>query len=366
MKDITVLDQGFNPIYIFDRYESLLWVDRFYQCGSFEIYTPITNDILNYLVKDNYLVSKDSDHVMIIEDFAIESDAEQGDHIKIIGRSLESMLERRIVWSQTNIDGNLQDGISKLLYANVIGGDGTDAKPRIVGGDDRKITNFIFERSEDPTIKSLTMENQYTGDDLLSVIETLCETNKIGFRILLNDNNQFVFSLYNGIDKSYRQSALPYVVFRPTFDNIINSNYKEENSKGKTITLVAGEGEGSSRITRTVGTGSGLLRKELFTDARDIQKEEGWSPAKYNAMLDKRGQEKLSEANKDIKTFDGKCDTSRLYVYGRDFKMGDIVHIANEYGMESPARITEFTWNYSTSGIETYPTFVAVEEEESN
>lgn len=364
--EIRVLDQNFNSVHIFDEYESLLWVDRFWECGSFEIYTPINDDILTYMVKGNYLVSKDTDHVMIIEDFAIDSDVEIGDHIKIIGRSLESILERRIVWSQTNLDGSLQDGISKLLYANIIGGDGTDTKPRIVGGDDRKITNFIFEPSEDPTITSLTMENQYTGEDLLTVIQTLCETNKIGFKILLNDNNQFVFSLYNGIDKSYRQNTLPYVVFRPTFDNIINSNYKEENSKERNVTLVAGEGEGASRKTRTVGSASGLLRKELFTDARDIQKEEGWTDAKYNALLDKRGQEKLSEANRDIKIFDGQCDTTSLYVYGRDFKMGDIVQIANEYGMESPARITEFTWNYSTSGIETYPTFVAVEEEESD
>ena len=354
--NITVLNQDFMPIYIFDRYESLLWVDRFNQAGSFEIYTLITDDILKYMVKDNYLVNNDSDHIMIIEDFSIESNVETGDHIKIIGRSLESILDRRIVWTQTDLDGNLQNGIRTLLTNAII-------SPSIAA---RQISNFIFEESRDTSITTLTMDNQYTGDNLLEVIETLCDTNKIGYRILLDDQNRFVFSLYNGIDKSYRQSALPYVVFRPTFDNIINSNYREENSKAKTVTLVAGEGEGASRKTRTVGTGTGLLRRELYTDARDIRKEDGWSTAKYNSILDKRGTEKLAEANKDIKTFDGKCDTSRMFVFKKDFDIGDIVQIANEYGMESPARITEFTWSYSTSGFETYPTFVAVEEEESS
>ena len=356
--NITVLNQDFLPIYVFDRYESLLWVDRFNQPGSFEIYTPITDDILKYMVKDNYLVNNDSDHIMIIEDFAIESDVEMGDHIKIIGRSLESILDRRIVWNQTNIEGSLHNNVRDVLLRDAI----------IAPSDtSRRIDNFIFEDAPAGSrIYDLTMDNQYTGDNLLDIIETLCDTNKIGYKILLDNQNRFVFSLYDGVDKSYRQSSLSYVVFRPTFDNIINSNYKEENSKAKTITLVAGEGTGSSRRTRTVGTGTGLLRRELYTDARDIQKESSWSTAKYNAMLDKRGAEKLSEANKDIKTFDGKCDTSRMFVFKRDFDIGDIVQIANEYGMESPARITEFTWSYSTSGFETYPTFVAVEEEESN
>lgn len=354
--DIFVLDQNFNTVYILDRYESILWVDRFYEHGEFEIYTPVTKDILKYLVKDNYLFSRDSEHMMIIEDFTIDSDTETGDHVKIIGRSLESILDRRIVWNQTTFkDGtNLQNGIKKLLNDAII-------SPSIA---DRKIANFVFQESTDTSITSLTMDNQYTGDNLLEVIETLCETNKIGFKIILDDQNQFVFSLYNGVDRSYNQNSLPYVTFRPTYDNIINSNYREENSKAKNVTLVAGEGEGSSRKTRVVGSGTGLLRRELFTDARDLQKEDGMSDATYNKLLDKRGREKLEEANSEIKTFDGKCDTTQMFIYGRNFYMGDIVQVSNEYGMESAARITEFTWNYSNNGFETYPTFTAINEEE--
>ena len=201
--------------------------------------------------------------------------------------------------------------------------------------------------------------------NILEVIETLCETNEIGFKITLNDSNQFVFKLYKGIDRSYRQDTLPYVVFKPSFENIINSNYAELNSTAKTITLVAGEGEGSARKTRTVGTGSGLLRKELFTDARDIQLEEGMSLSTYYAKLDQRGTEKLKE-NKVQKSFDGECETTRMYVYGRDFFMGDCVQVANEYGMESPTRVVEYIWSSSATGTTSYPTFEALDYEEEN
>lgn len=353
--EMYVLNQSFEKIALIDAYESLLWTDRYNRPGEFEIYTPVADFALRYPVTDNYLQIKESDHTMIIEDTTIESNVDTGNHIKIVGRSLESILDRRIVWTQTDITGNLQNGVKKLLTENII-------NPSIA---DRKIANFIFEESTDEAITSLTMENQFTGDDLLKIVQDLCELHDIGYKITLNEENQFVFKLYKGIDRSYRQETLPYVVFKPSFENIINSNYSEQHSNAKTVTLVGGEGEGSSRRTRVVGSGTGLLRKEIFTDARDIRSEE-MSAADYNAKLDERGNEKLKE-NKVKKTFDGECETTRMYVYGRDFNMGDCVQVANEYGMESPTRVVEYIWSSSAQGTTSYPTFEALDyEEESN
>lgn len=352
--EIWVLNPQFEKIALIDAYESLLWTDRYNKPGEFEIYTPVTDYIVKYAVVDNYLQIKESEHMMIIEDLTIESNVDTGNHIKIVGRSLESILDRRIVWTQTDVSGNLQTNVKKLINESII-------SPAIA---DRRISNFVFEDSTDEAIISLTMENQYTGDDLLKVVQDLCELNEIGYRIFLNDQNEFVFKLYKGIDRSYRQETLPYVVFKPSFENIINSNYSENHSNAKTITLVAGEGEGSSRVTRVVGTGSGLNRKEIYTDARDIQSDE-MSTEQYNAKLDERGNEKLKE-NKIKKTFDGECETTRMYVYGRDFFMGDCVQVANEYGMESPTRVVEYIWSSSATGTTSYPTFEALDYEEEN
>lgn len=352
--EMYVLNQNFEKIALIDAYESLLWTDRYNKPGEFEIYTPVADFALRYPVTDNYLQIKESDHTMIIEDTTIESNVDTGNHIKIVGRSLESILDRRIVWTQTNITGNLQAGIKKLINENII----SPTDPT------RRIPNFVFEDSTDEAITSLTLEAQYTGEDLLTIVQNACELNEIGFRVTLNDDNQFVFKLYKGTDRSYRQETLPYVVFKPSFENIINSNYSEIHSAGKTITLVGGEGEGVSRKTRTVGTGSGLLRKEIFTDARDIQSD-GLTTAQYNAKLDERGKEKLKE-NKVKKSFDGECETTRMYVYKRDFFMGDCVQVANEYGMESPTRVIEYIWSSSASGTTSYPTFEALDYEEES
>ena len=354
--EMYVLNTKYEKIAIIDAYESLLWTDRYNRPGEFEIYTPVADFALQYPVANNYLQIKESEHTMVIEDITIESNVETGNHIKIVGRSLESILDRRIIWNQTDITGNLQNGIRRILTENII----SPTDPA------RRIENFIFEDSTDPAITSLTMENQYTGDNILEVITTLCETNEIGFRITLSDDNNFIFKLYKGVDRSYRQESLPFVVFKPSFENIINSNYSDIQSELKTITLVAGEGEGAARKTRIIGTGSGLLRKELYTDARDIQKEDGMSDAQYYAKLDQRGTEKLKENNKGKKTFDGECETTRMFVYKRDFDMGDCVQVANEYGMESPTRVVEYIWSSNAQGTTSYPTFEALDYEEEN
>lgn len=359
--DLIILDENFQMIYILDKYESLIWVDKYSEPGTFEICAYVNSDLLKFIKPDYYIQSRFSNHTMIIEDVSIESDAENGNKMKIVGRSLESILDRRIVWRQTNLDGNLQTGIGKLLYANVIGGDGTTSKPSIVGGDGRKITNFLFVPSGDTAITSLTMEHQYTGDSLLDVITSLCDESKIGYKITLSDNNEYVFELYSGTNRSYNQNEVPYVVFSPSFDNIISSNYVNRNSVTKNAGLVAGEGEGTSRKTVSIGTATGVSRREVYIDARSIR-QENLSTSKYNAKLTSYGTDKLTEINKEKESFDGKCETTRLYVYGRDFFLGDIIQMTNEYGIEKPSRITEFTWSISTGGIETYPTFVSVDD----
>ena len=374
--DLTVLNTSFETVYVLDSYESLVWVDKFNDVGTFEIYTPVTPEILEYLKPNYYLVNNASEHTMIIEDISIESNVESGDKIKIIGRSLESILDRRIVWNEISFkeNHNLQKAIRKLIERNFT----VHTKNPV----ERQIQNFILgPESTDTTITSLQLTDgaQYDGNVILEVIKNLCEEKKIGFKVILNDSNQFVFSLYNGKNRSYSQSDNPYVVYSPEYDNMISSNYKEENSKMKNVALIVG-GDGNTSATdtkkptkRTVGTATGLERRELHVNASDISKtvkqeddagtETTISTKQFNQLLDQRGKKELAKINNQIKSFDGQCDTTKMYVYGTDFFMGDIVQMANEYGMETECRITEFTWSCSTTGLETYPTFTEVEEE---
>ena len=364
--ELTLLNTSLDAISIVEDYESLIWTDRYQEYGDFEIYTPVTQEILSVLKQDYYLINRDSEHTMIIEKLLIKTDVELGNHITVTGRSLESILKRRIVWGQRSITGNLQNGIKTMFEENII----NPEDPA------RKIDNFIFEESTDERITSLNIDIQCTGDELYDVVVKLCKEHNIGFKVILNDNKQFVFKLYAGTDRSYDQTENTYVIFSPNFENIVNSNYIESKSAMKNVTLVGGEGEGAERRYYTVGSASGLERRELFTDARDISSTEHYSEQingeyvshektfteeEYNALLQQRGLEKLSE-NIDIVSFEGEIEPTMMFRYQEDFFNGDIVQIENEYGHATTARIIEMTISENEQGTSVYPTFSTISE----
>lgn len=354
--DLMILNTNLDAVTVVDNYKSVIWTDRYWQYGDFELYMIMSDSILSQIKQDYYLQRRGSDRAMIIEKILIETDAENGNTITVTGRSLESILDRRIVWGQKTFTGNLQDKVEELLNLCII----SPSNPN------RKISNFVFKRSTDPIITSLKIDAQYTGDNLYDVINGICEEAKIGFKITLSSDKQFVFELYSGVDRSYDQTTRPYVIFSPKFDNVLNSNYMESRESFKNVALIGGEGEGASRKYTAVGNTSGLNRRELFVDARDISSDVGddqtLTTEEYEALLNQRGREKLSE-NIDIVSFEGQMETSTTYQFGKDFFEGDIVQIENEYGHGAKVRVLEVVTSENEEGVFVYPTFQTLEKE---
>lgn len=360
--DIYVLDRNFNTVSVIDDYISEIWTDRYWEPGDFEIQVSASSEKLAIYQEDYYLWNKESEHLMIIEEITSSSDAEDGSTILIAGRSLESILDRRIVWKQTDLNGNLQNAVKRILDENVI--NPSDSS--------RKISALSFKESTDTKVTSLSIDAQYTGDTVLDIIEDLCKQNDIGFKITMPTDGSWVFELYAGVDRTYDQTDNPYIIFSPNFENLMNSNAYVSKKEYKTVALVGGEGEGSERKMTTVSVDSGaasdLDRREIFIDARDVSSNiDGGgtlSDEEYYSKLSQRGKEKLAEY-KITKTFEGEAETSRSFEYGVDFKMGDVVQNENEYDQTFTSRITEYIWSEDESENKQYPTFTVIEEEDS-
>lgn len=261
--DLYILDSDFIIIKVLDTYTSLIWTDRYSEYGDFEICMPMLSDTLNYIKQGNYITRTDSEHSMIIEKLLINSSIDEGATLTVTGRSLESILERRIVWGQMTISGYLQDGINLLLNSCII-------SPSNI---DRKISNFVFQKTTDPLIENLKIDAQYTGDNLYEIIKNICLERFLGFKVTLDHLNQFVFTLYSGVDRSYNQTKNSFVIFSPGFDNLISSEYIESRAALRNVTLIGGEGNGSNRRYANIGSVKGMERRELFTDARDISSD---------------------------------------------------------------------------------------------
>ena len=341
--EITILDKSLNAVYIVDSYQSIIWTSRYYEPGDFELYIPASEEILPYVQKDYYVTRDDDDTVMVIERIEIKTDIEDGDFYIISGHSLESILQRRIIWTQTNLSTNDPvDGINQLITQNAI-------SPSTAA---RAIPNLELGES---TSISGTLNVQFTGTNLGDAITSICRQFAIGFRIRIVDG-KFQCSCHQGQEVD--------VIFSPEFDNLVNSDYIFDCEKYKNCALVAGEGEGTSRIRTSVYSVSpvpeGLDRYEMYIDARDINSNNGEiSMMQYLEKLGQRGYQKLAE-NEATVDFENEILPNVTYSYREDYNLGDIVTVMNGHGINIKPRITEIIESWDDTGYKIIPTFEEV------
>lgn len=344
MDSAYILDKQFNTVGIVDRYKSLIWTKRYQDAGDFELYIQATPENILLLREDNYIMRPDDDMVCVIDTIQLTTDEDSGDFLIVTGKSLESLLARRVVWSQTTLSGTAEAGIRKLITENAI-------SPSMTS---RKIPHLVLESLHGYTE---TIQKQITGENLLEAIKAICVSYGYGFRITLNEEREMVCQVYKGVDRSTNQSQAPFVIFSPQYDNILSSAYSYSKAALKNVALVAGEGEGKNRKTKVVGTATGLNRYEIFVDARNTSSNDGEiSDEEYAELLAEQGNEAISEAT-ETEEFSGEVETTMLYQYKQHWDLGDIVQVSNGYGIESSPRITEIIECRDENGYSCIPTF---------
>lgn len=343
-----ILNKDFKKIDLVDDFVSFIWTKRYNKPGDFELYVPATAEALSSLKEDNYVYREDDDMVGIIEKVELKTNIENGDYITASGRSIESILNRRVIFPQTNFDGSAEKFIRKILNENII-------TPKI---SNRKIEKFFLSKENGFKEK---ISIQKTGDNLLDTIEEVCAQFNYGFKLKLTENdgekNCFVFELYKGKNHTSKGEK-PFVIFSPEFDNIYTSEYIFDKTLFKNFAFVAGEGEGMSRKSMGVGEDvAGLELREMFVDARDVSSNDGKiSESEYISLLLQRGEEKLKEVQL-TEAFSGDVETENLYKYKKDYNLGDIVEIQNEYNLSAMSRIVEIIECEDQNGYSCIPTF---------
>ena len=269
--DIYIMNKEFKSIAVIED-ASVIWVNRYYDVGDFELYVGATEKYVEILQSGNYVYRLDDDKLGIIENVKITYDNEGIEYLTATGRFAECLLERRIVWQQTQLAGTAENGLRNLVNNNIV-------NPVI---SDRKIP--IIELGN---VKGYTdrLNAQYTGDNILEINKNVAIATQTGFKFDFT-GSKFRYELYKGTDRSYNQTQNPYVVFSDKYDNLLTSEYELNTANLKNVALVAGEGEGTARKTIVVGSGAGLDRYEVFVDARNLSTNNGEISAnEYNQAL---------------------------------------------------------------------------------
>ncbi len=333
------------------RFKSLIWVRRYNEAGEFELYIPAGDTDISKFEEDQFLIREDDETVMIVEHIGLPEDELNGDFLIVSGRSAESLLTRRV--NQSRLPIKSYKGIYNASY-DMVNNNFIDT------AEERKIDLITLKTdydADDPIVaKAINVSSDRFGAEVYENIKELCKTEECGFR-MNKVQDKLQLSFYYGTDRSALQYVNPKVEFKPEFGNLVQSEYLLDTKTEKNSAFVAGEGEGTDRKTIIVGDASGLERKEMFVDARDISStsdEKTMTEEEYKAALEKRANEKLSEASA-TETFDFEIDITRTYQYKKDFIVGDIVTCKNKYGIEATARIIEMSEIFDEQGTRKVP-----------
>ena len=346
--DLYFLDKNRQLVGIIDTAQSVQWLERYYEVGTFEVYVQVTDEILSIVNQSYFIARNDSKYVGVIEYIENEDNKENGNYLIIQGRMAESLIGRRIVRRITYQTNTLFDTCKNLLEQNILNPvlqEGETISPRKM---DCLNGNTINELTYNPPI---TTQATYE-DNLLEVLSELLKGYNSSLRLEMQEDNTFTIVLYTGADRSYDQTENPYVVFSKEYDNLLSSNYTFNSQEEYNALYVGGEdmdylAEGRyvekyeliRNLEGNLVVVTDIDRKELYVDAGDIKfryadewdEEEGqvlpaMTSTAYRRLLAKRAMSSVVNPSEELT---GAVDLG-MYVYGQDYFLGDIITIYNE------------------------------------
>lgn len=355
--ELYTLDPMLKREGLFDKFESLIWTERFQAKGDFELILPSTIENRNAFTTGKKLALSESYRVMEVATVE-DSTNEDGENLLTIkGPSLETMLEDRVArgamvsttteskWTLTGTPAFIARKIFNDICA--LGTlDLDDIIPFLAAVD------LLPDDSIPEPVDSVTIEIEI--QTVYDAIKGICELYDLGFRLLRNfDNSQLVFNIYAGSDRTSQQSILPSVLFSPDLDNLTNTTEFKSVEGAKNVAYVFSPVGFRVVTPQDVDPNiAGFDRRVLFVKADDITDP---TPAIANALMDQRGKEELSK-NRAFAGFDGEISQNSQYRYGVDYQLGDLVEIRNTDGFANVMRVSEQIFVSDKEGDRSYPT----------
>lgn len=335
--EIRFYRQDMNFIGLMENQQSLIWHRKYYEPGEFRLFCPLTEENIKLTRKGNLVWKRGSNEAAVIEDRMI-TDTPDDSHIEVEGRFISSYMDRRLIRPTVTYNGKVELAMRSLLSGIEY------AIPYVELGE---LNGFPEEVTFQATYKNL-----------LDYETKLSKCSDIGYRFRPDFNaKKIYFETYKGTDRTTSQGVVNRVIFSEMYNNLNEITYRENDQLLKNVVYIAGSGEGSDRVIVSIGTATGLERRELYVDARDLRQEEGMTLEAYKEKLRQRGLEKLT-GYQESKTIECFTDAKANFTYGVNYDLGDIVTVKKkDWDMIVNLRITEIEEVYEKGIMEIYPVF---------
>jgi hypothetical protein len=354
--ELYTLDPLLRREAVIDKFESLIWTERWQEFGDFQLDIPSTSGSRTLLRAGTRLAMNKSNYVMTVESIEDGDDSENRRMLTVKGRSLESQLLDRVAknsladlttspkWTITLPPAEVA---RKIFHDICVLGilDPADVIPFIVEGP--LLSPGTITEPVDPITVEL---------DPTTVYDAIVDISKVwnlGFRMLRNfDASEIYFDVYSGSDRTSGQTVHSPVIFTPELDNLQNTKELTSIDKAKNVAYVFSPA--GFQMVYAIGVDpeiEGFARKVLVVNASDITSE---NPDVASALI-QRGNEELAQY-RTYQAFDGEISQLSQYKYGTHYHLGDLVEQRNLSGVTNNMRVSEQIFVQDREGERAYPT----------
>jgi hypothetical protein len=367
--EVYILDSLYRRIEVVDKFESLIWTERWDDIGDFELHIPSSASAKALFHPDVNIATNDSVRVMTVETVEDTLDDEGRKMYKVKGRSIEKITEDRFMtgtyagyelFNYFQITGRTPGDAMRYMFENICSVGAihpSDALPLYVNGnlfpvDSIPEPSTILEQTLDPGI-------------LYDALRSFSQVWDLGWRFYRNyDNQQLFFNVYAGSNRTVRQAVLPAIVFSPEMENLHNTTEFSTNEKTKNVAYVLAEVNNSpdpsdDGFRHVLVYAPGVDASVVGTDRREMMVKmntiDGSVVTDVDNEMTRAGLDALAKL-RAFKAFDGEVVQYTGYKYGVDYYLGDLVTMQNANGYMNDMRVTEQIMISDRDGDRSYPT----------
>lgn len=418
--ELQVLDRYLNIIHIVDEFRSAIWMKRYYEIGDCELYVPATEDNLKIYRKNYFLARPDDDMVCVIKKIEIDTDPENGNYLIVTGYDTRCYADQRIIWGTAANNGRQEEFLRKLVSDSMIKPSDANRRIKKANGQSllalgtlagfkAASTEQVSYQAVGEKIRETCRTNEWgwrnkRGDGVLlfEIYAGKDKTGSVKFSATFDnlDANAYTDDITNlgnvaliggegeGSNRAletYGSSASIYRSEKFVDASNITKQVKYETLKqdfpGGAIVMQGGycyrvptlriavinEEHADWLLTMIDGASLVTIDGAVYVEASNvvIASVPNTNPKNtdtctltdviYKTYLISKGAEELSQYG-EVVTFDGSIVPDITFQYKRDYDLGDIVSVENEFGIRADARIVEMMESEDETGYHIEPT----------
>lgn len=345
--DLYLLEKGtYKRIAVVDDFKSLIWTERMSDPGEFELILPPSKR-WNSLTINRLLTHTETKEAMIIEEREETTDQQGEQVLKIRGRSLDILLEKRSVVPPAGKEnwtnyGPISEAISLLVRDFALSSTGLGGANDIIP----ELYRYIDITEMDVHSIAVPIKDLYTA------IKDLADSRNLRFGIELMATSPRL--RFYAVEGSGRQ-----IFFSTQLDTLSDPSFLHTNSDYYNVAYIW-SAEGKYRTSVGATSSTGIDRRVLTVYASDLNVDEETSVSQLTSQMKQRGLEELAK-HKEKKLFDGKLTGIDPYIYRTHYDLGDTVTLIDSNNNKQQVRISEYIFSQDSQGLRRYPTFTSIE-----